>query len=513
MIESPVLQVGVDETLSVPPIITPYFDRPLAVAAGYPDRFCVPHSKLSWQHAMPEYAPSWYESPRLVEQDRTKVPGGWADPADVTKVEFHLWSKSGYMRSYEGPIVHDAETGRPLNPLGRTGIAGRGALGKWGPNHAADALITRVSEETGLLEILLIQRRSGEWAIPGGMVDSGEEPLDAAYRELVEESGVSLDATTPRLVYQGMGDGPRNTDNAWIETSAYHFHLSPGSATAKAAPVAGSDAKGARWATITPELVRSLYANHGELVAMALTQARAAGISMPAKVEAQLCKLPHVPLLTSFSSLKGRIGILGGSFDPVHNAHVAVAEQVADQFGLDAVVFVPNAHNPLKEHGTIASPRERVEMVYHALKDRVRMFVCPIEARVPGSSYMVETLERIRADVAEQVADFFFIVGADCLEHLSEWKSVSKLPKLAKVVPVARLGARDLESDSTLGDELALTLGKEAVAALARNLVVGRSSPISSTQIRTQLATGEVSSVPLPAMVLRYIDDRGLYRS
>lgn len=512
MIEAVVARAE-EAPLRAPALITPYFDRPWRIAAGYPERSQVPHHQLAWTQPVPEYAPPLYESARLAEQDRTKVPGGWADPAHVSKEEFHLWSKAGYMRSYEGPIMHDPETGRPRNPLGRTGIEGRGALGKWGPNHAADALLTRVSAETGLLEILLIQRRSGEWAIPGGMVDSGEEPLDAAYRELVEESGVSLDATTPRLVYQGMGDGPRNTDNAWIETSAYHFHLSSESDTARAAPVAGSDAQGAQWTVITPALIASLYANHGELLLMALAQSRAAGLSLPHEAQVQLAQLPHVPLLTSFSSLSGRIGIVGGSFDPIHDGHIAIAERVAARHNLDAVVFVPNGHNPLKSRQASASPRERVEMVYHAIKDKPGMFVCPMEARAPGSSYTVETLERIRSEVAENVAELFFIVGADCLDHLCQWRDVSKLPMLAQIVPVARPGARDLGSDSTLGEELAQALGEEAVAALRTNRVAGVSLPISSTQIRMQLATQEASGAPLPDTVLRYIEDRGLYRS
>jgi nicotinate-nucleotide adenylyltransferase len=152
-------------------------------------------------------------------------------------------------------------------------------------------------------------------------------------------------------------------------------------------------------------------------------------------------------------------------------------------------------------------------MVYHAIKDKPGMFVCPMEARAPGSSYTVETLERIRSEVAENVAELFFIVGADCLDQLCQWRDVSKLPMLAQIVPVARPGARDLGSDSTLVEELAQALGEEAVAALRTNRVAGVSLPISSTQIRMQLATQEASGVPLPDTVIRYIEDRGLYRS
>ena len=77
--------------------------------------------------------------------------------------------------SYEGPLKFDTRS-RPLNPRGRTGLEGRGILGKCGANFAADPIVTRVNPETKLIEMLAIQRKdNGEWAIPGGMVDYGED--------------------------------------------------------------------------------------------------------------------------------------------------------------------------------------------------------------------------------------------------------------------------------------------------------------------------------------------------
>ena len=120
--------------------------------------------------------------------------------------------------------------------------------------------------------MLAIQRRdNGQWAIPGGMVDAGEEISRTLTRELTEETGVSLDMSRGRLIYRGYVDDPRNTDNAWIETTVRHLHLD----TAEAAtlePQAGSDARTVNWLPLTERSLQKLYAGHGYFVVSALAQ-------------------------------------------------------------------------------------------------------------------------------------------------------------------------------------------------------------------------------------------------
>jgi nicotinate (nicotinamide) nucleotide adenylyltransferase len=415
------------------------------------------------------------------------------------------------MRSFEGPIQHDPETGRPLNPLGRTGIQGRGLLGKWGPNHAADAIVTRISPTTGFLEVLLIQRECGAWAIPGGMVDDGEAPLAAAYRELVEETGVTMDETPPHVVYQGIGDGPRVTDNAWVETSAYHFHLSAESSLNQATPTGSSDALDARWMTVTPDLIRTLYANHGELLSMALSQMRVTHKELPESVRSQIAEVPHSPLLTSINHLSGRIGILGGSFDPIHNAHIEIGRRAAEQHHLDAVVYLPTGRNPLKEHGPYASPLERVDMLQYALRDDPRMFVSPLEARSPGVAYTVETLERLRQKLSPEQCRLFLIIGADSLQSLSQWRDFTRIPTLAEIIPVERPGITDITNDLELLQKLTRELGASTVESLMAYLVQFNGPPLSSTEVRSQIARGETTRT-IPPEVARYAQERGLYR-
>ena len=97
------------DALSFPP----HSEKDLATAAGYPARAPVPAHLRAWRHDHPDYKPPFYESPKLAPQDRTIVPGGWADPAAVSRQEFLEWSASGQMKSFEGPIIHDQHQPSP----------------------------------------------------------------------------------------------------------------------------------------------------------------------------------------------------------------------------------------------------------------------------------------------------------------------------------------------------------------------------------------------------------------
>jgi ADP-ribose pyrophosphatase len=231
----------------------------------YPERFPVPDKAVLWDADLPGYKPPYYVSPVVLKNDCTADPAGWADPEEISRV------REIPEESFSGPLSFD-EAGRPMNPVGRTGIAGRGLLGKWGPNYAADPIITRINGATGMVEMLAVQRRdNGQWAIPGGMVDKGEEVSKTLARELQEETGVVLDMSEGHLIYRGYIDDPRNTDNAWMETTAKHLHLPPETAD-RMNLQAGSDAKAVRWLPLLPETVNSLHANHCALVKATLSE-------------------------------------------------------------------------------------------------------------------------------------------------------------------------------------------------------------------------------------------------
>lgn len=229
--------------------------------AIYPERFPVPDGKAAWNTGY-SYAPEYFVADVVLAQDSSVKPGGWADPEDIDKLEHEI-------HSYEGEVQFD-DQGHPRNPYTRTGLKGRGLLGKWGANFAADPIISRINPDTGAFEIVVIERSdTQEWAIPGGMVDEGEDVSQTVEREFMEEAGASVDMSGAELVYQGYVDDPRNTDNAWMETTAKHLHLD-GELASQLSLQAGDDAKSVQWLSVSSEALDNLYASHGPMIRKAI---------------------------------------------------------------------------------------------------------------------------------------------------------------------------------------------------------------------------------------------------
>lgn len=231
--------------------------------ASYPDRFVVPDDSIQWDIPLDGYDPREYNAPVVLNPETP-----WADPQNIALVQ-HDWV------SFEGDIRFDSHQ-RPLNPKGRTGIAGRGVLGKWGANFAVDAVITTLNPQTRCFEVLTIKRRdTGENAFPGGMVDPGESPFETRNRELQEEISIRMeDITLPiheQIVFRGYVDDPRNTDHAWLETTAIHTHIAY-EVACRMVLKAGDDAVVVQWRELTTESIKRFYANHGLTLLSAISQ-------------------------------------------------------------------------------------------------------------------------------------------------------------------------------------------------------------------------------------------------
>lgn len=197
-----------------------------------------------------------------------------------------------------------------------------------------------------------------------------------------------------------------------------------------------------------------------------------------------------------------RVGVYGGTFDPIHIAHLAIAEEVRWALALQQVRFVPAALQPLKGAPPGATPARRLEMIRLACADNPAFVPDDLELRRPPPSYTVETLEHLRARSGLGV-ELWFIVGADAACDLPRWRRVADLVTLARLAIVERPGHTF--------DPIAFEQAVPAAAGRYR-LLDGPRLDLSSTEIRRRVATGRPVRYLVPEAVRQYIADQGLYR-
>jgi nicotinate-nucleotide adenylyltransferase len=220
---------------------------------------------------------------------------------------------------------------------------------------------------------------------------------------------------------------------------------------------------------------------------------------------------PQSPARLSSPKSGPRLGIFGGSFDPVHFGHLELARACHEQAKLDEVWFMPTAIQPLKQGGPQASDDHRVEMLQLAIdnlesepgrpRPQRNFRVCTLEIDRGGYSYTVDTLRQIHEELPE--ARLFFLMGADALRDVPNWKEPAEIFRLARPLVVARAGepAPDLSAIASL-----------CTAENPPQHVAMRPINISSSEIRRRVAAGETLEGLLPQSVAEYIGARGLYR-
>lgn len=199
-----------------------------------------------------------------------------------------------------------------------------------------------------------------------------------------------------------------------------------------------------------------------------------------------------------------KIGIMGGTFDPIHYGHLVTAEAAREKFCLDKVIFVPSGNPPHKKNKEISPGIDRVNMTVLATANNPFFEVSDIELKRDGYTYTVDTLKEFIKIYGENTR-FYFITGADAVMEILTWKDVSTILKLCRIVSAYRPGS-DINKFRSMVDEL------ERVHRSNIHLIEVPALAISSTEIRERVKSGITIKYLLPEKVERYILEKGLYK-
>ncbi|WP_268885504.1 MULTISPECIES: nicotinate-nucleotide adenylyltransferase [Barrientosiimonas] len=193
--------------------------------------------------------------------------------------------------------------------------------------------------------------------------------------------------------------------------------------------------------------------------------------------------------------MSSRVGVMGGTFDPIHHGHLVAASEVQSLFDLDEVVFVPTGQPWQKAGKRVTEAEHRYLMTVIATASNPRFTVSRVDIDRPGPTYTLDTLRDLKRQRPD--AELFFITGADALAQILSWKGVDQLWDLAKFIGVTRPG-HELTDEGLPEDEVEL----QEVPAMA----------ISSTDCRERVANGEPVWYLVPDGVVQYIGKYNLYR-
>jgi nicotinate-nucleotide adenylyltransferase len=198
----------------------------------------------------------------------------------------------------------------------------------------------------------------------------------------------------------------------------------------------------------------------------------------------------------ALAGVRRKVGVMGGTFDPIHHGHLVAASEVADRFGLDEVVFVPTGRPWQKDDEDVLSAEHRYLMTVIATAANPRFTVSRVDVDRPGPTYTRDTLADLHA--ADPDAQLFFITGADALAKIMGWKDVEEILSLAHMIGVTRPG---------------YPLDDGNLPAGAVSMIEVPAMTISSTDCRDRVRRGEPVWYLVPDGVVQYIGKYGLYRT
>jgi len=198
-----------------------------------------------------------------------------------------------------------------------------------------------------------------------------------------------------------------------------------------------------------------------------------------------------------------KIGLFGGSFDPVHYGHLAIAEGARDQAQLDEVIFIPAGKNPFKPRQSQAHREHCFEMIKQAIQENDQFSLSRVEMDKPGESYTIDTIRLIKE---KREGEYYWIIGSDLLFSIEDWKMSDQLLKEVGFIVVMRPG------------DLHQCIDEKIEALRARydctiKPVYLPELDISSTKLREMLSNGQSIRYFTPDPVIDYIKEHGLYES
>jgi nicotinate-nucleotide adenylyltransferase len=194
-----------------------------------------------------------------------------------------------------------------------------------------------------------------------------------------------------------------------------------------------------------------------------------------------------------------KIGLLGGTFDPIHNGHLIIAEYLYDELQLDEIWFIPTKIHALKENEYISSPEIRMAMLELAISSNQKFKCLDVELYRPGVSYTIDTLEFLLESYKGLVPKFYFFIGMDNVNDLPRWKNPEMILTKSQLVAFGRPGFKPTDDVKDLLPHIQFI----HVPLLE----------ISSTLIRTRVAEGKSIRYLVPDSVSEYIKETQLYKS
>jgi len=198
--------------------------------------------------------------------------------------------------------------------------------------------------------------------------------------------------------------------------------------------------------------------------------------------------------------MQQRLGVMGGTFDPIHYGHLVTAEEALHQFDLDEVLFVPTGQPWMKQHEKVSPPEDRYLMTVIATASNPRFRVSRMDVDRDGPTYAVDTLRGLKSDLGDDVA-LFFITGADAILEIFQWKQPQELFDLAHFIAATRPGF-DIASFESHAETHHPGISVMNIPALA----------ISSTDVRARVHEGRPIRYLVPEGVNSYVQKAALYR-